>query len=105
MIPTLVRVTFPLLVEENEYVTVSPATRAVLSALLSRLMPGVGGMSVSVVAGGGGVMPGTPGGTSAVGRALLATCPASMSAWVIAYVAVAVTVWPGRRVPAVPGQV
>ncbi|MDI2023645.1 hypothetical protein PJL18_04193 [Paenarthrobacter nicotinovorans] len=34
----------------------------------------------------------------------LATWPASMSAWVMAYVAVAVTVSPGSRVPAAPGQ-
>src|SRR4051794_8180386 len=37
--------------------------------------------------------------------AVFATCPALMSAWVSAYVAVAVTVWPGSSVPATPGQV
>ena len=46
-----------------------------------------------------------PVGGDPVAVAVLRTDPASTSAWVIVYVAVAVTVCPGASVPAVPGQV
>ncbi len=46
-----------------------------------------------------------PVGGVATASTALVTVPASASAWVRTYVAVAVAVWPGATVPAVPGQV
>ena len=45
-----------------------------------------------------------PAGVRAVPVAVLRTAPASTSAWVTVYVAVAVTDWAGARVPATPGH-
>ncbi|MDI2021947.1 hypothetical protein PJL18_02476 [Paenarthrobacter nicotinovorans] len=72
------------------------------SADLVNCMAGAGVNGVSVVPGGG--VTGGPDGGVPVVVALLATWPASISACVTAYVAVAVTVWPGSSSPGVPGQ-
>ena len=47
---------------------------------------------------------GSPPGRSALTEPVLSTLPASMSAWVIVYVAVHVAVSPGSRVAAATGQ-
>jgi len=52
----------------------------------------------------GGVVSGGPKGGVPVVVAVFATWPASMSAWVSRYAAVAVADCPGSSVPATPGQ-
>jgi hypothetical protein len=104
---TLVKSTFPVFFAVNVYLMTSPAIEgswiAEASADLVNCIAGAGVNGVSVFAGGG--VTGGPVGGVPVEVASFTTWPALMSAWVMAYVAVAVTVSPGSNVPVAPGQV
>jgi hypothetical protein len=100
-------VTLPVLVTTYRYVITSPTTAGrwmpAASAVLTNDSDGAATSGVSVSSVFDGVS--APSGVVPWAIAWLATCPASMSAWVIAYVAVAVTWSPEASTPTGPGHV
>src|SRR4051812_41741314 len=72
------------------------------SAVFANAIPGSAANGVSVDDG-GGTISGPVGGV-ATAVAVLARCPASRSACVSTYVAVARTVWPGSSTPSAAGH-
>src|SRR2546421_548662 len=103
---TPVRVTLPVFVPVKVYVIVLPTAAGDwtpdASAVFVRVSSGPATNGLSVDAGGASTS-GPDGGVPEL-AAVFATCPPSMSAWVSAYVAVAVTDWPGDSVPTAPGH-